>query len=485
MSWWTPGGGDPAPGSDIKVPNKDTVQAYSVPDGNPTFNEAHVGPDGTIGSGTPLSGGGLRSHAFRMSRVPYLKGSLAAIAQSTNYTFITGLTSPISMRVQMKSGPVGITNIRLYYNNWESKAAGELLPNSTLSVKAAIEYNGASYPVFFPGGVRNSVAMDNGGEVESLPVALDIPPNTTFYIRNMATFSGTTYTANGTNFFTTYFEGDAVDGTGGMSGGSAGTTFVFCPVAVTGVAIAPTIQAAVIGDSISQGPPTATVGGLAGFSGPIGYVRTALLNAGIPAMCVATYQEQSSQFIATHTYRAKFITGCDYATELYGVNDLTFNGAITLAGLQANRIAIWTLLGQHGCRVIAGTLNPSTTSTDSWTTVANQTNQYPTAAKPIRLAINQWIRAGAPIINGVAVPPGTPNAITCQSVTSAGLVLPGNNSLKHPLFATFDAVGLIESSQDSGLWAAPGGVAQTSDGVHNNAAGITTASAGVPVSLLI
>jgi hypothetical protein len=100
----------------------------------------------------------------------------------------------------------------------------------------------------------------------------------------------------------------------------------------------------------------------------------------------------------------------------YGTNDI-YAGLLSLAAIQANLITWWSYWTLMGKKVIQTTILPRTTSTDSWRTVANQSVINGSGQETIRVALNQWLRAGAPCtVSGFAVTAvavGTPGAVPC------------------------------------------------------------------------
>lgn len=96
------------------------------------------------------------------------------------------------------------------------------------------------------------------------------------------------------------------------------------------------------------------------------------------------------------------------------------------------------------------TITPWTTNTDNWATLANQT------VKPfeaIRVALNERLRAGAPMTTAhVATTAGAADAIY---VSQTG----------HPIRVIFDAADKMESSRNSGKFRVDLGQ-PTADGVH-------------------
>jgi hypothetical protein len=195
-------------------------------------------------------------------------------------------------------------------------------------------------------------------------------------------------------------------------------------------------------------------------------------------MNVGADQDRGAWFATDHPYRGRFIAGCDYAIETYGGKDL--DDSDTLAGIQASRLTIWQLCQQRGLGVYADTIPPYTSSTDGWTTTANQTHAWSSGQEGVRVQMNQWLRAGAPIINGVAATPGTVNALIAGD---AG----------HPLKGVIDDAARVETQvyeygqgTDSGIWRVGfGGAAFTTNGFAMNSLGCEIAAHAVPTDELV
>ena len=103
-----------------------------------------------------------------------------------------------------------------------------------------------------------------------------------------------------------------------------------------------------------------------------------------------------------HSRRARFITPGSWAICALGRNDILN----TVAQIQAAVTAHWKLCAQRGAKVAATTITPETGSTDGWATTTNQAFLDP-AREVTRLAVNDWLRAGAPLIGGAPVAVGT------------------------------------------------------------------------------
>jgi hypothetical protein len=250
----------------------------------------------------------------------------------------------------------------------------------------------------------------------------------------------------------------SISGSGQMTG-PAGSTAYFMPVAILGRPNAgPSAPwVAILLDSIARGSGDS----VAPFDGWIGRGLGGSLTPAIPFVNVAIPGLTGAQFADTANLptqsekRRRLVLAAPYIVNNGGTNDLG-TGATwqTVAGYN---LAIATDAALRGSRVIQPTIIPKTTSTDSWATAGNQT---PNAQDAARISYNQWIRAGAPIVAGAAVAPGTGGALLAGSVG-------------HPIWKTIDPASLIEANAanvltvDGGRWLTTGAAnAPTTDGTH-------------------
>lgn len=115
-------------------------------------------------------------------------------------------------------------------------------------------------------------------------------------------------------------------------------------------------------------------------------------------------------------------------------------------------LTLWRNLRAAGIEhVIKSTVTLSVGSSDNWATLAGQTVNQITEAG--RIAINRWLRDGAPLTPDGTSPllTGATGAIRCTVISPAGTVTARNQG--HPLTAVTDVVAAIESSPDSGKYA--------------------------------
>lgn len=409
---------------------------------------------------------------------PYLQGQIAVTrCGQPHTTSTTPSAGAFTGRVAYATGPTGTADLRFCFSNWITLANGatsEGTPNEAGTIKASVEIPQGSGTAFFPIWFRGlrSVKLTDGSEIWSDPVGIEIQAGTTFYVRVLYD-PGTSSVYPEANIYSTsadtWVAGDSVDATGALANilGAAGG--LYRPTAITCTPAARVPQVVIVGDERAMGnndPPEYT-----------GYINTAL-GGNFVSLNLGADQDRASGFAIDHPCRGRFLAGCDYGFETYGGKDL--DDSDTLAQIQASRIAIWQAFKQRGIAMYSDTVPPYTTSTDGWTTTTNQTKAWSTANEATRVALNQWMRAGAPMANSAAVTPGTANAIVA-----------GNPH--HPLAGVVDDAATCETQvfqygqgTDSGIWkVGSGGTPLTHNGFGLNAAGCLIAAPSVPVAQLV
>ena len=213
------------------------------------------------------------------------------------------------------------------------------------------------------------------------------------------------------------------------------------PLQPIGGATAATPVALLVGDSLMAGSNdlSANYGGRNVTTPAIaggGFTARALVGK-VPYIMAALSGDQASLFVQS-IYSFRRMTWGSLGTTMlcnYGRNDLS--NARTLAQIQAN------LLGQ---RVIQYTITPYTDSTDGYITTTNQSS-HTGNQEAIRLQLNAWIRAGAPVASA--------GNLTAVAVGTANALVAGQSG--HPLYSFFEVASAAESAPNSGLWTTLGG----------------------------
>lgn len=205
------------------------------------------------------------------------------------------------------------------------------------------------------------------------------------------------------------------------------------PVAILGLLAdaKPRPAVLIVGDSIAAG-----TGDLADSSGRMGYIQRSLGNA-IPWASVARGSTTATQAAAATRglYRLAEEANCTDVLLEYCRNDI--NAGVAALGSFSVKTMVASVAAPFitaGMRVWVFTCPPTTNSTDSWTTAANQSIPSP-SYETQRVAYNNDVRAN------------------WASYGYAGLI---------------DIASVVEDVQNPGKWQTSGGP-WTTDGVHPNA----------------
>jgi hypothetical protein len=308
--------------------------------------------------------------------------------------YVPDLTNGGSQQSMMRSIHVArdtITSLQVVYGNWYAIPGGaETGLASSMSVTASIEYPvGTFTQVTFNNSATGSIA--SGATIVSDPVSVSIPRGAQFFVRSWKnSASGIIYTNTPANvsageaflFGATTPDltmgGTVTDGDGGsnMSG----------PLAIIGTTTRPSVF--ISGDSRAMGLkdtpdiPADDLGDIARSVGP----SFSYINAGISGDTVNAASTNYTKRLALSQY-------CSHIVVNYGVNDL-FAGR-TAAQVQSSLTTLYGLFG--GKPIIQATIEPETTSTDSWATTVNQTK---VGWDSVRITVNNWIRSVPPLTIG-------------------------------------------------------------------------------------
>ena len=337
--------------------------------------------------------------------------------------FFAGDTQTMCRSAHVLRSPV--TALRLLYGAWRGDFQnGETGPGGTTTYTASIEYPSGTFTQVTFGGGATSAAVASLGEVISDEIPVSIPLNATFWIRSWTSNpNGMLYIAKLPALtFGEVFESGAAITDKTMSGTVAnGSSNMHTPYAILG--ISDRSSAFLWGDSRTLGQNDVytntrhnDLGILARSVGP----TMAYINCGIPSDRLQIIVGNAG---ANASRRASLATRfCTDAITALGINDMTNGRTAVLA--YADLLTIWALL--QPLSVFSCTVNPASTSTDSFATTANQTT---VASNAQRVALNNLLRT---------------------SGMSSGV---------------FDLADVVESARDSGLWKAPG---YTADGLHES-----------------
>lgn len=324
-----------------------------------------------------------------------------------------------------------ISNLRLVIPNWyvPGQATGEANPGAAATLKASVEYPAGTFTQVLFGAAATYVAP-NGETSVSDAVTVAIPRGELFWVRiYRECAAGIIYSGGGSPADTLEFGGaEITDKTMSGSVANAGGGNSFYPVAIIAQTRRP--SAILFGDSNTEGAGetdpdnTNDRGILARSVGPLGgYIDCGRGSDTIQGFRGANAKRLALQQYASHIFFA------------LGRNDQAL-GVRTATQIMDDITAVAATFSRPAYCV---TIPPTTTSSDSFATVANQTVQNPETS---RLQVNRWMRAVPRYFIG------------CIDIATA-----------------------LESSFESGKWVTPPGgatgaaVASTADGVHPNSVG--------------
>lgn len=349
------------------------------------------------------------------------------------------------------------TNLRLVYPGYLAATTGPDTDYAApLTINAGLEINGTIYRVTFAGQITGTV---QGAALVSDPIAISLPAGQLVYVRTFPTTAA---------WYPSRYGNPQAGGQGGFTvttdltaPGSAAiadaATFtpLLAPGSIIGLPIGVAAQktVALYGDSIAygqgdgfgNGPGVNTVNTQLGGGG---YIGRGLNTLGIGLVNCGVQGDTVGNFVTASSYRrlANILTGRTVIFE-YGRNDVS--NLVALATIQANLITSWGFANRQYDSVIQTTITPRPNSSDGYQTVGNQT--LIVAAEAIRVPLNTWLRAGAPIMAGAAVTVGTKGALVA-------------GAYGHPLTAVIDPCVQVETALNSGLWNAAANSRTVNDG---------------------
>ncbi len=245
-----------------------------------------------------------------------------------------------------------------------------------------------------------------------------------------------------------YNSGTDSSATGAITNGT-GTDSIqpFCPTSINGLTDHAARTVALWGDSI----PTGT--GLTGSQAKYNFVSRAL-SLGDSNVPVLMLTRAGGTLTSTETIRKVLAQRCtDHLVQL-GVNEVLAGN--TLSQIQVKMLAFWTARRSSAGakRVYQTTITPTT----------NGANVVNSAQNAVRVPLNNWLRAGAPI---------DPTTLAAVAVGTSGALLAGASS--HPLTDFIEVADYVETARDSGQWTA----AALGDGTHPSVAGHIAAARGI------
>lgn len=372
-------------------------------------------PAGLTWSGAPPSTGGVSGPHFGMFGLGLGQW---AIAPSGGSSFLattrvvgtrgdvpggvsviaTDITRGKTYRTRHFIGGRDVTEIKLAFGGYYTGIAdGEHNLGNAYTVEAAIEIPSlnATHRVTFDGGSNTGTVVDGAGIYISdalLPAAFGLatfPANEQIWIRrSVAVVNGENILVAENSAATPAIVGEGaiqydpsavvtnqIDATGILTatGGATSYTSRLYPLAILGKTVSAELAVGGPGDSIQQYFDD-NIGD--GVNGSGGWFQRGLVSVNgrhVPYVRMARASERASNY-AVSTKRIQLYPYLTHMISNYGVNDL--NAGRTPAQILADLRTIWTAAHVAGLQRIEQILvGPWTSSTDTWTTIVNQTNR--------------------------------------------------------------------------------------------------------------
>jgi lysophospholipase L1-like esterase len=344
----------------------------------------------------------------------------------------------------VQTGPRPFTNLQVLFSNRYSGSGGEYLTDAAdFTLESAVYQNGIVSPISFQG--RKTPVVSGGASlIESDRHGFLIPAGSQLHLRTGGIItSGLKLVVGqpGSAAFTRVASTSATSqiyGSGGITvpSGGAATTFGLTPLAVLGVPDRRHVAVMIWGDSIAYGSGDGN--GEATY-GHVGWAERSLISVNgsfVPFVNCSRAGDRTAGYNFGFSWgRIAVLEFVTHAVFTMGINDIA--AAVTLATMQANCQAIWAAARQMGVKAYHTTLTPYTTSTDGWTTAANQTVVSGYGVNEIRGQFNAWLDTQVAVGN---------------------------------LDGKIDVNASVEDPANPGKWKTSAG-ALTADGLHPNTAG--------------
>lgn len=381
-------------------------------------------------------------------------------------------------RLAFRSPASTFSNPQWLFTNWRITPTGEVNGANAITVKAALEVGGVTYPLYFSGS--RTAVLAPGDSLWCDKLNISFAASTQGFLRVwVSVVAGQTWgvsracsvsNGEGSNYSSSVTPGiDAVDTTGVIPG-SGTSGYVYSASACRGQVGSSAVPSVLVaGNSIAVGAGEIGAGTFGDANGFTGYIERGL-GASTHWTTITRSSDTTANFIAG-VKRFSMLSGMRFTSWIseYGTNDV-YGAGLTFAQACAILLASWNVLAPYG-RGFQCTILPRTTSTDAWVTTVNQTIVGAGTTNTVRTQVNDWLRDGAPILAGVPVATGTVGALRAGDVG-------------HPLYKVWDIASIAETSLNSGIWKVTGG-AWVFDGIHPSVLGNTNLQAGVVLADLL
>jgi hypothetical protein len=349
-----------------------------------------------------------------------------------------------TMRFTMVMGNTGCNDLSVvyqsYYTNEGATGATEKFGSLGIIsfVNVTIEYNGQIYQCYLNGS--QSFTLAPGATVITDPLAINIPPGATFYVRSCLSWpnnsfapKATTWSPGGVSPYWSLYNNSITDTTG--STGTAGlflgpgATVAMTPTCIVGTPMIPGVTnptVGVVGDSIYDGAFATD-----NYSS---HPVAALLGNKIQFHKGTIPSETGTSFLVdfNSTRRMLLFGQCNTIICNYGSNDIYLSPPLlSTAQMKTLLLALWAKLARtNGAKILQDTILPRCTNN---ATPASSQVFANSGGEVIRQAINAWLRAPASAGAGVS------------AMYDAGGILTG----------IFDSASYVETDNTN---AVPGGV---------------------------
>lgn len=315
-------------------------------------------------------------------------GLVATRGDLNNSNTGVGTTWIMDRSAHVARVPIAANTMQIVWGNYRVDGANVEQSAGTGTFKASVEY---------PAGTM-TLCKFSGNTTVTITGALDattdacgpaIPQGAKFWIRMLYTNTGSGIVFSGSVPYSATDEGDlfgsgaptdnVTSGTIANGPGGTGSTG-FHPLAIIGPTTQPSV--CLLGDSRVTGfgdlvnDFTGDTGETARSIGPT-YAYTKL----------AVFGSNLNTAVTNFTARSRIGAYCTHFIDEYGINDI--GGGATAANVASNRTAMAALFPSKAMFGI--TIPTSTTSSDSWLTIANQTG---TQNPAVVATFNGLVRAG-------------------------------------------------------------------------------------------
>jgi lysophospholipase L1-like esterase len=346
---------------------------------------------------------------------------------------------------QVARDEIGLAILR--FANWYTGSSYDVPGPNVITVRCQIEVGSRVTPVTFNGG-SFSVVITPGATIECDLCPIDVPAGTSYFVRTFVEprdAAGALVASGRWPVYALCVSGQDSHSSSngetdksGLTGALANSTSVamYQPIEILALdspADKPSVL--VVGDSIGTTPARGSFEDLALDAAALPFLNVSRLGDSMANW----YQLGSTATDAKTLYRRHLLDAATHAICCLGRNDIS--GAWNLGQMQTGFRNVWALMRRHGCQWIGQTtITPKTTSTDSWATVANQTEE---TTEAVRLAVNAWLMSGPPEVDAV-----------------------------------FDVDSAVTDPTQVGRWRA----GLTGDGLHPNATGAAAGQAAIDTS---